>query len=78
MEHLSLLNLHLNKVFNDKDERKGYYNGYIPKDYAIKGIHHVEIWQDAYERTAALFQLQSEFFFNLKLNLLYILQKLLL
>lgn len=52
--------LGLELVFNDKDERKGYYNGYIPKDYAIKGIHHVEIWQDAYERTAALLTTQMD------------------
>jgi glyoxalase family protein len=52
--------LGLELVFNDQDERKGYYNGYIPKDYAIKGIHHVEIWQDAYERTAALLTTQMD------------------
>ncbi|MDW9382476.1 VOC family protein [Chryseobacterium sp. JV558] len=52
--------LGLELVFNDKDERKGYYNGYIPKDYAVKGIHHVEIWQDAYERTAALLTTQMD------------------
>lgn len=52
--------LGLELVFNDKDERKGYYNGYIPKDYALKGIHHVEIWQDAYERTAALLMTQMD------------------
>ncbi|WP_213280101.1 ring-cleaving dioxygenase [Chryseobacterium indologenes] len=52
--------LGLELVFNDKDERKGYYNGYIPKDYAIKGIHHVEIWQDDYQRTAALLTTQMD------------------
>ncbi|WP_265130089.1 ring-cleaving dioxygenase [Chryseobacterium oranimense] len=52
--------LGLELVFNDKDDRKGYYNGFIPKDYAIKGIHHVEIWLDAYERTAALLTTQMD------------------
>ncbi len=46
--------LGLELVFTDKDERKGYNNGFIPKDFTLKGIHHVEIWLDAYERTAAL------------------------
>ncbi|WP_419870428.1 ring-cleaving dioxygenase [Chryseobacterium sp. CT-SW4] len=46
--------LGLELVFNDKDSRKGYYNGFIPSGYAIKGIHHVEIWLDSYERTGAL------------------------
>jgi glyoxalase family protein len=40
--------LGLELVFNDKDERTGYNNHFIPKDFAIKGIHHVEIWLDAY------------------------------
>ncbi len=52
--------LGLELVFNEKDSRKGYYNGFIPKDYAIKGIHHVEIWLDAYERTAALLTTQMD------------------
>ncbi|MDR6528815.1 glyoxalase family protein [Chryseobacterium rhizosphaerae] len=52
--------LGLELVFNDKDQRKGYNNGYIPKEYALKGIHHVEIWQDAYERTAALLTTQMD------------------
>lgn len=52
--------LGLELVFNNKDERKGYFNGYIPKDYALKGIHHVEIWYDAYERTAALLTTQMD------------------
>lgn len=52
--------LGLELVFNNKDERKGYFNGYIPKDYALKGIHHAEIWYDAYERTAALLTTQMD------------------
>ncbi|WP_292010659.1 VOC family protein [Chryseobacterium sp.] len=52
--------LGLELVFNDKDSRKGYNNGFIPADYAIKGIHHVEIWLDAYERTAALLTNQMD------------------
>lgn len=52
--------LGLELVFNDKDDRKGYDNGLIPKKYTIKGFHHVEIWLDAYERTAALLTTQMD------------------
>ncbi|PIF46597.1 glyoxalase family protein [Chryseobacterium sp. 52] len=52
--------LGLELVFNSKDNRKGYNNGNIPADYAIKGIHHVEIWLDFYERTAALLTTQMD------------------
>jgi len=52
--------LGLELVFTDKDDRKGYYNGFIPKDYTIKGIHHVEIWLNAYERTSALLTTQMD------------------
>ena len=52
--------LGLELVFNEKDDRKGYNNGFIPHDFAVKGFHHVEIWVDAYERTAALLTTQMD------------------
>lgn len=52
--------LGLELVFNHTDERKGCDNGFIPKDNAIKGIHHVEIWLNAYERTVALLTTQMD------------------
>ncbi len=52
--------LGLELVFNEKDDRKGYNNGTVPKDSAIKGIHHVEIWLNSYERTAALLTTQMD------------------
>ncbi|WP_152267538.1 ring-cleaving dioxygenase [Agriterribacter humi] len=46
--------LGLELIFNDKDTRAGYANGYIPEEYAIKGFYNVEIWEEGYERTAGL------------------------
>lgn len=46
--------LGLELVFNDKDERKGFSYGHIPIEYAVKGFYNVEIWEEGYERTAAL------------------------
>lgn len=46
--------LGLELVFNDRDNRKGYANGIIPPEHAIKGFYNVEIWEEGYERTAAL------------------------
>lgn len=46
--------LGLELVFGEKDNRMGHGRETIPQPYAIKGIHHVEIWLGAYERTAAL------------------------
>jgi glyoxalase family protein len=46
--------LGLELVFNDRDVRKGYSNGSIPLEHAIKGFYGVEIWEEGYERTAAL------------------------
>ena len=46
--------LGLELVFNDTDKRKGYTNGPIPSQHVIKGIYNVEIWEEGYERTAAL------------------------
>jgi len=52
--------LGLELVFTDKDDRAGYDNGFIPKDYTVKGFHHVEIWLESYERTAALLTTQMD------------------
>ncbi len=41
-------------VFTENDNREGHTNGIVPPAYAIKGIHHVELWLDSPERTAAL------------------------
>ncbi|HSB94699.1 MAG TPA: ring-cleaving dioxygenase [Flavitalea sp.] len=46
--------LGLELVFNDKDLRSGYSDGNIPTEHAIKGFYNVEIWEEGYERTAAL------------------------
>lgn len=46
--------LGLELIFNDKDNRKGYTNENINEENAIKGFYNVEIWEEGYERTAAL------------------------
>lgn len=46
--------LGLELVFNDTDPRPGFTYGPIPEEYSIKGFFSVEIWQEGYERTAAL------------------------
>jgi glyoxalase family protein len=46
--------LGLELVFNNADQRPGYSNGAIPLEHSIKGFYGVEIWEDGYERTAAL------------------------
>lgn len=46
--------LGLELVFNDKDTRAGYAKGSVPAEHAIKGFYNVEIWEEGYERTAAL------------------------
>lgn len=46
--------LGLELVFNDADPRPGYTVGIIPAEHAIKGFFNVEIWEEGYERTAAL------------------------
>ncbi|MFL5740311.1 MAG: ring-cleaving dioxygenase [Flavisolibacter sp.] len=46
--------LGLELVFNDADKRNSYANGPIPPEHAIKGFYNVEIWEEGYERTAAL------------------------
>jgi glyoxalase family protein len=46
--------LGLELVFNDKDERNGFTYGIIPPENSIKGFYNVEIWEEGYERTAAI------------------------
>lgn len=46
--------LGLEFVFNDNDRRKGRATGHIPPEHAIRGIYNVEIWEEGYERTAAV------------------------
>ena len=46
--------LGLELVFNDKDRREGFTLGHIPKEHSVKGFYNVEIWEEGYERTAAL------------------------
>ncbi|MFT4154906.1 ring-cleaving dioxygenase [Parafilimonas sp.] len=46
--------LGLELVFNDTDVRKGFTYGHIPAEHSIKGFYNVEIWEEGYERTAAL------------------------
>ena len=46
--------LGLEFIFNDRDTRPGTSNGIIPPEHSIKGLYNVEIWEEGYERTAAL------------------------
>lgn len=46
--------LGLELVFNDKDTRPGFNHGPIPPEHSIRGFYNVEIWEEGYERTAAL------------------------
>ena len=46
--------LGLELVFTDLDNRTGYTKGPVPPEHAIKGFYSVEIWEEGYERTAAL------------------------
>ncbi|NTS39910.1 VOC family protein [Flavisolibacter sp. BT320] len=46
--------LGLELVFSDKDSRKGFATGPVPPEHSIRGFYNVEIWQEGYERTAAL------------------------
>jgi len=52
--------LGLELVFNDKDVRPGFTYGHIPIEHAIKGFYSVEIWEEGYERTAALLTEQMD------------------
>ena len=52
--------LGLELVFNDTDTRASYTKGPVPAEHAIKGFYNVEIWQEGYERTAALLTEQMD------------------
>lgn len=41
-------------VFSDKDNRPGFTYGHIPLEHSIKGFYGAEIWEEGYERTAAV------------------------
>ena len=46
--------LGLELVFTDKDTRPAFSYGHIPLENSIKGFYNVEIWEEGYERTAAV------------------------
>lgn len=46
--------LGLELVFNDKDKRDGFTYGHIPSEHSVKGFYNAEIWEEGYERTAAI------------------------
>lgn len=52
--------LGLELVFNDADKRSGAGPAHIPPEHSIKGLYHVEIWVEGYERTAALLTEQMD------------------
>ncbi len=52
--------LGLELVFNDKDAREGFSYGNIPLENSIKGFYNVEIWEEGYERTAAVLTQQLD------------------
>ena len=52
--------LGLELVFNDRDQRAGFTQGTVPAEHAIRGFYHVEIWEEGYERTAALLTEQMD------------------
>jgi glyoxalase family protein len=46
--------LGLELIFNDADTRPGFTYGHIPIEHSIKGFYSTEIWEEGYERTAAI------------------------
>lgn len=47
--------LGLELVFTQKENRPGYFYGErIPEEHSIRGIHHIELWVEAFEKTGAL------------------------
>jgi glyoxalase family protein len=52
--------LGLELIFNDADTRPGFSYGHIPLEYSIKGFYSVEIWEEGYERTAAVLTEQMD------------------
>jgi glyoxalase family protein len=47
-------------VFTEKDSRPGFATGNVPVNKSIKGFYNVEIWEEGYERTAALLTEQMD------------------
>jgi glyoxalase family protein len=41
-------------IFNDADTRPPISPAAVPEEHAIRGIHHVELWLEGFERTAAV------------------------
>ncbi|MBC6489547.1 VOC family protein [Flavihumibacter stibioxidans] len=52
--------LGLELVFNDGDKRPGISRGPVPADKSIRGIYNVEIWLEAFERTAGIMTHQMD------------------
>lgn len=52
--------LGLELIFNERDQRKGYFNGTVPTEHSIKGFYNVEIWEEGYERTAGFLTQQLD------------------
>src|SRR3954453_19135748 len=52
--------LGLELIFNDADARTGFTYGHIPLENSIKGFYGVEIWEEGYERTAAVLTEQMD------------------
>lgn len=52
--------LGLELVFTGNDPRPGFSYGQIPPEHAIKGFYGAEIWEEGYERTAALLTEQMD------------------
>lgn len=46
--------LGLELIASDKDDRPGFTYGHIPLEHSIKGFYSAEIWEEGYERTAAV------------------------
>jgi len=46
--------LGLEFVFNETDTRTGFAGGPVPVEHAVRGFYNVELWEEGYERTAAL------------------------
>ena len=46
--------LGLELVFNDFDKRAANTGGIISPEHSIRGLYHVEIWVEGFERTGAV------------------------
>ncbi|HYC27203.1 MAG TPA: VOC family protein, partial [Chitinophagaceae bacterium] len=52
--------LGLELVFTNDDKRPGFSYGHIPEEHAIRGFFGAELWEEGYERTAALLTEQMD------------------